>query len=165
MAIVKLAPGIASTKLRDPEDDLSKLAAIDIRLLLDFQPTIRGRESEEMMVAGKMRIVYSVPRHREYMKSGYPSEPLLAEAAANVWDLMYRAEGKTSANMVIPDLLKKFMHDQIIDKGSRGELVARLILTLAYDAAVRLHQGGPGLSTCAVPLKNLSSGTVWRRPV
>ncbi|KAK0486713.1 hypothetical protein EDD18DRAFT_1111115 [Armillaria luteobubalina] len=41
----------------------------------------KSHHLQEEMVTGHMRIALSVPSHREYMKSGYPSEPILAEAA------------------------------------------------------------------------------------
>jgi hypothetical protein len=37
---------------------------------------------EASLVAGNMQIAYSVPKHREYLRSGTPSEPTLAKAAA-----------------------------------------------------------------------------------
>jgi hypothetical protein len=110
-------------------------------------------KAQGKMVAGRMRIAYSVPKHREYMRSGYPSEPILAEAAASIW-ARYQQKSKGHAELVIPKMLKQlFLTTDIIAKGERGELVARLILTLAYDAAVRQHRVGEELRTVAVPLE------------
>ena len=100
------------------------------------------------MVAGKMRIAHSVPKHRYYMHSSYPSEPILAEAAASIWSRCREKRG----DLAIPRMLERHLNTTLIDKGERGELVARLILTLAYDAAVRRHKGN--LHTYAVPLKS-----------
>lgn len=36
------------------------------------------------MVASHFRIAYSVPVHREYLRSGYSSEPLLAEVRPSI---------------------------------------------------------------------------------
>jgi hypothetical protein len=61
----------------------ARTAVVDVRLMLDYEPR---REASYLLqaelVASHMRICYSVPRSREYMHSGYPSEPILAEAAA-----------------------------------------------------------------------------------
>lgn len=72
-----------------------------------------------------MRIAYTVPKHREYMYSGSPSEPVLAEAAAQAMSSML--------NVVEP--LASYVRNGLIQKGERGELVARLLLTLAHDHA------------------------------
>lgn len=37
---------------------------------------------ESGLVENHMRIAFSIPDDREYLRSGYPSEPLLAKAAA-----------------------------------------------------------------------------------
>jgi hypothetical protein len=58
-------------------------AVLDVLLTLDFEPrrqVAHIREAE--LVASHMRIAFSVPKDRGYIRSGYPSEPLLAEAAA-----------------------------------------------------------------------------------
>ena len=100
------------------------------------------------MVAGRMRIAHSVPKHREYMRSSYPSEPILAEAAAHIWEKYQQGSERPEA--VIPEMLQEHLMAGVIGKGERGELVARLLLTLAYDAAVR--RCGSELHTRAVPL-------------
>jgi len=128
---------------------------LDIRLLLDFEPTFSGRGAENDLVASRMRTAHSVPAHREYMRSSYPSEPVLAEAAARIWEKYRKQETATrvgeASDLVIPKILQGHLMSSLIGKGERGELVARLILTLAYDAAVR--KSGPGLRTRAVPLQ------------
>ena len=58
-------------------------ALLDVLLSLDFEPgRPKAHNREVELIADHMRIVFSVPEHREYLLSGYPSEPLLAEAAA-----------------------------------------------------------------------------------
>ncbi|KAG8972339.1 hypothetical protein FRB93_002896, partial [Tulasnella sp. JGI-2019a] len=60
-----------------------KTAVLDLRLRFEYEPTrkaARARDSE--LVQSHMRFVQSVPKSREYMRSSYPSEPILAEAAA-----------------------------------------------------------------------------------
>ncbi|KAM6494873.1 hypothetical protein JOM56_009496 [Amanita muscaria] len=89
-AMVKLAA-------RNPKEHTktSYLAALSVRLLLDFEPRrVAAIENENLMVAGHLRVANVIPSHREYIISS------------------------------------------LIEKGQRGELVARLLLTLAHDAAV-----------------------------
>jgi hypothetical protein len=60
----------------------AKLAVVDCILMLDFE--VR-RESVQLMeaslVASHMRTAFSVPKDLLYLRSGYPSEPIIAEAA------------------------------------------------------------------------------------
>lgn len=127
-AKTKLAPDVIGTRATD-----SQLAALDVRLLLDFERSEIALNKEADLVESRMRIVYSIPKHRRITYSGYPSEPILAEAAAKCWAELLRAI------ISIPGLLLKFMDNGYIGKGERGELVARLLLTLAFDAAVKQH--------------------------
>lgn len=61
----------------------TKLTSLGVRILLHFNLMRQAaRAMEEDMVTRNLRIVFSIPEHREYMCSGSPSEPLLAEAAA-----------------------------------------------------------------------------------
>lgn len=65
--------------------DEGLFAAIAIRILAEIQPQqMYAHDLEAALVAGHMRVVYSIPAHREFTKSGYPSEPPLAEAAAQI---------------------------------------------------------------------------------
>ncbi|XP_006462441.1 hypothetical protein AGABI2DRAFT_179180 [Agaricus bisporus var. bisporus H97] len=97
---------------------------------------------ERLLVASSMRTVYSVPQHREYLRGGYPSEPFLAEAAARM--MFDRFEFKKES---IEAVIKQYEHDVptavqqwfsrgLIERGQRGELVARLLCTLAHDIAI-----------------------------
>ncbi|TFK36232.1 hypothetical protein BDQ12DRAFT_254389 [Crucibulum laeve] len=112
----------------------SVLAALSTRLLLDFEPRREaGREMEKQLIEGNMRIVYSVLRHREYFRSGTPSEPILAEAATVVMREL------TEKNFTIPALLSSFVNNGFLEKGESGELVGRLLLTTVFDKTVEEH--------------------------
>ena len=103
------------------------LAAMSVRLMLDFEPRrITAIETENLMVAGHLRVANVIPSHRKYMFSSTPSEPIVAEAAAQVL---------RQQNMIT--LLYGHVSGGLIEKGQRGELAARLLLTLAHDAALR----------------------------
>ncbi|KAK0209353.1 hypothetical protein IW262DRAFT_1417798 [Armillaria fumosa] len=109
--------------------EIVQTALVGIRVMIDFAPRReKARRLQEEMVTGHMRIAFSIPSHREYMNSGHPSEPILAEAAA-----ISIYEENVKMIRVISDLLQ----NDLINKGERGELVARLLLTLAWDKAIQ----------------------------
>lgn len=87
-----------------------------------------------------MRVAFSVPAHREYMRSGAPSEPILAEAAARVMAKSMPSKG------ILSEKILAYVQSGLISKGERGELVARLLLTLAHDAACRPSVSSPQVS-------------------
>jgi hypothetical protein len=63
----------------------SFLAALSVRLMLDFEPRrIHATEVENLMVAGHLRIANVIPAHHEYVISSTPLEPIVAEAASQV---------------------------------------------------------------------------------
>lgn len=139
--------------------DLAELAVIDNRLSLDFK-TRRSRHGhghghrgvptgsvnvQNKLIENNMRVIYSVSR--EHIISGYPSEPILAEASAAVWsdiiqDSRYKDKdkekdkdkGETDSDVIAKILLTN-MDNGIISKGDRG-VAARLLLTLAFDKAL-----------------------------
>lgn len=107
-------------------------AIVDLRLMFDYEPHREiARLAEADLVACHLRMAYSVPQSREYVRSGYPSEPLLAEAAAQQMHVFRSFD---------PDATLKILKDNVesglLDKGERGELVARELLTSAYDRAI-----------------------------
>jgi hypothetical protein len=77
-----------------------------------------------------MRVVFAVPDHLEFMRSGTPSEPLLVEAAAQILN-----SGKKFTHEA-PDLLADLQGQGFLARGERGELVGRLLWTLAHDAVI-----------------------------
>jgi len=72
---------VASCEIDAGYDTLSRaarLAVLDVQLSLDFEPRHEKVQIEEAgLVESHMRITYSIPDHREYLRSGYPSEPFL----------------------------------------------------------------------------------------
>ncbi|PSS06895.1 hypothetical protein PHLCEN_2v3497 [Hermanssonia centrifuga] len=112
------------------------VAALSTRILLDFSSTRESTPKFEMsLVERHMRIAYSVPQHhREYYRCGSPSEPILAEAAA---------QEMNSSSTPVAELLRDYINEGLIDQDARGDLVARLLLTLAYDKAIQDSTPGP----------------------
>ncbi|KAG8217190.1 hypothetical protein J3R82DRAFT_5272, partial [Butyriboletus roseoflavus] len=99
------------------------------------------------MVASHMRTAFSVPDHPLYIRSGYPSEPFLAEAASRQMYLYMR----DSPNTMI-SILKNNLDHGLIDLGQRGEVVMRVLLRKAYMEAIVAEQGSQG------PQPNFSKG-------
>ena len=108
-----------------------ELAALGIRPMLEFEPLRESANQEAKLVEGHMRVAYSMPKHRQYLRGGAPSEPVLAEAASR--RIM---NDMTSLLHTVGNYLK----NGLVSKGERGELVARLLLTLAHDKCVKLDR-------------------------
>ncbi|KAG5331360.1 hypothetical protein C0989_008083, partial [Termitomyces sp. Mn162] len=129
------------------------LPALAVRVDLTFES---NRDEavllEGLLVASSMRTVYSVPKHRQYLRGGYSSEPFVAEAAARAifqWchnTALGKASELSPADKIakiiamykssIPPALSVWLDRGLIDKGTRGELVARTLCTLAHDIAI-----------------------------
>ena len=66
---------------------MARLAVADVRLCLAYEPQASANKPTSVpaeLIASHMRVAYSVPKHREYVRSGYPSEPVLAEVCGKV---------------------------------------------------------------------------------
>ncbi|CAE6508121.1 unnamed protein product [Rhizoctonia solani] len=112
----------------------SRLAALSVRIGITFESvTQASREMESRQVESHMRIVYAIPEHREYMRTGSPSEPILAEAAASYLNRIHNGAGIA---IVGPRILSKNCQKGFIGWGGRGELCGRLLMTIAHDTAV-----------------------------
>lgn len=88
----KLIDGPDCTIYASDCSDLGQLAVADVRLSLQYEPNLEMSQSldtQAKLVASHMRIAYSVPAHREYIRSGYPSEPILAEVRPSIYILSY----------------------------------------------------------------------------
>ncbi|KAJ8462310.1 hypothetical protein ONZ51_g10986 [Trametes cubensis] len=98
------------------------------------------------LLSNRMLIAFSIRQHQEYMRAGTASEPLLAHAAAKVMN-------EFGLNLV-RSLTEGFKHG-LLDKGQRGELVARLLLIFAHDKAQGLQRS----------LSDPSAATNWSQKV
>jgi len=126
------------------------IAAISLRIILDFDISRdSARACEQRLVESHMRVVFAIPDHLEFLRSGTPSERLLAEAAAQFLNagpkFMHEA----------PDILANLLNKGFLARGERGEMVGRLLWTLAHDAAI--DQCGVG--------ENSDSQLIYHRPV
>lgn len=109
----------------------ARLSPIATRLLLDFDVGRKqARDLEMEMVESTMRMMHSVPAHRDYGRTGTPSEPILAEASAFAWN-------EPSCRLNPLEAMQNLLDNGLIEKGARGELVARFLLIRAYDEAAK----------------------------
>jgi hypothetical protein len=59
------------------------VAVVDVGTMLSFEPHQRATSTMERdLITSHMHHIFSMPKHREYMLSGYPSKPIIVEAAA-----------------------------------------------------------------------------------
>ncbi|CAE6359001.1 unnamed protein product [Rhizoctonia solani] len=112
----------------------SELASLGIRVGITFNSmSPAAREVESRQVESHMRIVYSIPEHREYMRTGHSTEPILAEAAAR---FLHQTDMSTGIISSGPRILAQNIQQGFLAKGERGELCGRLLVTIAHDLAV-----------------------------
>ncbi|KAG9075046.1 hypothetical protein FRC06_010306, partial [Ceratobasidium sp. 370] len=135
--IVSFARMKLAGKHHDKLDDHGQLAVLGVRVGLSFDRSrAEARVTEDCLVEGHMRVAFSIPKHREYIYADALSEPILAEAAAQLMHMDGLWDG-------FPKVLFNWCHHGLIAKGGRGELLARLLLTKAHDRVVRLISPEP----------------------
>jgi hypothetical protein len=105
------------------------LAVLASRLALTIGPSTR--ESSDL-VASHLAIPTSIDEDRHFIRTAYPSEPVLAEASAKLtgeygWFQPIRA-------------LSHFIRSGIVEAGFRGELLTKLICLMAMDRALKAEE-------------------------
>jgi hypothetical protein len=110
------------------DDRDAHLAWLSWRIMLDFSSSSEARELESRLVQSYLRVVFVVPEHRRFMRTGTPSEPVLAEAAAQLL---------AQHQVNIPQVLRKALSSRLLARGERGEIVARAIFIQSHDAAAK----------------------------
>lgn len=109
----------------------AKLAALDSHVLIQYDSFHANAKSTQTdLVKTYMRCVFNIPSGREYVWTGFPSEPMLAEAAARLLN------SSRHINEYAPEILRNALESGLLAKGERGELVARTLLTVAHDLAI-----------------------------
>ena len=130
---------------------IAMLAILDVLVTIDFEPRLETAHKEQMeMVSSHMRTAFSIPDHRLSFRSGYPSEPFLAEAASRQ---MYHYMRTGSRSMI--SILKENLDNGLIDPGQKGEVAMRVLLRSAYMDAIVAEQTNPSLQD---PQPNFSKG-------
>jgi len=142
------------------------VAILDCRVLINYDPMRRDAQDFQVeLVESFMRILWYVSSDREVVHSGYYSEPVLANAAA---ELLAATPEKPSKFAI--DIISYALSTGLVARGERGELLARLLTILAHDQAVvkeygkgkpsdKLHYQQP-ISLCAF-LKELFTDAIW----
>jgi len=124
------------------------LAALEVCTLFDFAQIQASQHFQMELIVSHMRVLFFVSEHREYVISGYPSEPILANAALHHLNDVDRRDERYHALTFVRDAVIQ-CH---IATGTRGEFVARLILILAMCKALHL----PKSSGVLMPIQSVS---------
>ena len=119
-----------STQLTAAVDDNTKLrllAVVSPRLAITSGPYTR--EAAET-VASHLAIVVSADHHRHFLRTVYPSEPIVAAAAAS---LTVGMNGWTNTLCA----LTSYIQTGIVNGGCRGELLTKILCLMAVDESMR----------------------------
>jgi len=111
---------------------LRLLAVILTRLAITMGP---AHEEAAEMVASHMAVCVAIDRDRHYLTIDYPSEPILAEASAELtgfygWDNPLRA-------------LIHYAKQGIASQGWRGALVTKILCLMAMDLTLQAKPPDP----------------------
>lgn len=119
--------------------DIARTAVLDVLITIEYDPRWQpANDFQKEMVASHMRTAFSVPYHRSYVFSGYPSEPFIAEAALRQ---MFLYNTVIQGNWSIAGILQNNVQGGLIDLGQKGEVVMRLLLRKAYMDTIIAEQG------------------------
>ncbi|KAI0267363.1 hypothetical protein BC834DRAFT_968877 [Gloeopeniophorella convolvens] len=111
----------------------AQTAVIDLLIMLEYAPLQPEAESlQKKLIASHMRTVASISQDRRTIYSGYPSEPLLAEAASNLLE-----QWRMTTPEIVTRLISEHHSDGLLDLGDAGELAARILFILGYQTACR----------------------------
>lgn len=153
---------LGSSRFR--EDSLAQLAALDCRVLIRYDPlNTKARTTQADLIKTYMRVVFNIDGSRDSMWSGYPSEPVLAEAAAR---LLNSEKGPGIVNYAL-QILNASLNTGLLARGERGEMVARTFFTVAHDLAIKEQYQPSPTSYFHRPirlvdlLKHLLASDVW----
>jgi hypothetical protein len=102
------------------------IAILGVRICLDVVPQCQISHD---LVAQNMRTLLYIAPDRESIISGYFSEPVLVQAAAQVTN---SRDSNRRWSMLLEQLIF-CMRNGMVDAGFSGELVARILLLLAWD--------------------------------
>ncbi|KDN40562.1 hypothetical protein RSAG8_08034, partial [Rhizoctonia solani AG-8 WAC10335] len=134
----------------------SELAALSICIGITFDSTTPAScQAESQQVDSHMHIVYAIPEHQEYMRSGCSSEPILAEAAAR---FLHYTDNKAGVAVSGPRILAENMKRGFLAKDAYPNTIPVLAFLRALFAEnhqnlilngtpVTGEDGGPRLET------------------
>jgi hypothetical protein len=111
----------------NPEDSNQVFAILSVRLCLDLVlANPKSFPMAQTAVNQYMRILDSVEPENGIMYTTTPSEPILANAAMH-----HLYSTRTKWPLSLKTFTKDLLNHGIIEKGRKGELYTRLLLTLA----------------------------------
>lgn len=128
---------------KDAHSFEARVAVIDVRCRFSYASShVAAIRFEEKLIATHMRILHAVSQSRDIIHSSYPSEPLLAEAAARQLEC-YRLKELKSKDMM-PEayahpaitIAEEALSKELLDKEKVGEVCGSLLLTLAHDSVI-----------------------------
>jgi hypothetical protein len=106
------------------------LAILGVRMCLDLVPQCQLSHD---MVAQNMRTLYHISESRDSIITGYFSEPVLVQAAAQLTNCFPMHAPSPRWTPLLESLLQSLKNGQV-NAGFRGELVARILLVMSWDA-------------------------------
>lgn len=115
-----------------------RLAILDILLQLDYENLSEfARKTQLAMIEGNMRLGYSVTYKREVLRSGYSSEPVLAEAAHAqlfAWDSDEKSGDLDHQYNVLEEII--CTPQGLLDYRKNEDLIGRALIMKAFRKAV-----------------------------
>ncbi|CAE6420243.1 unnamed protein product [Rhizoctonia solani] len=145
----EITPGEEARFFEEKQDE-KKTGVDEKETVAEEQHSYR---TQSRLVESHMRVAFSIPRHRGYMHTGAPSEPVLAEAAGR-----YLSSNPLRGIMIEgPKRLSQALETGLLARRERGELVARLLVTVAHDIALRDASSGP--------LGAIANRPLYHRPI
>jgi len=121
--VLKLQGGLS-----EPRNPVDKVAIILARVGAQVLPT-HSFSSE--LVSGNMATLLGTNTARDRCLTRFVSEPALARAAGKIWDIEGMLEGT-----LLPALHTAIL-SEAFNRGRDGEIVAQVVLLLAFDAACK----------------------------
>jgi hypothetical protein len=116
-----------------PENLIKLIAVLAPRLALTIGPyTLEASE----LIASHLAVLTRTDNERDFLRTVYPSEPILAEASAR---LTNKHGWANPLNALI-----HYVHGGIVEVGFRGELLTKIVCLMAIDKA--LSQNDPLLT-------------------
>lgn len=113
--------------------DSSSIAVLSARLLLDLPSTAAAKPYEEELIRNHLRMLYSVHKNRQTIVTGSSSEPLIAEASAQI---MHHVLDNEEPYLDMWNLLGEFVNHGLAAQGAIGELIGRALSISAMDRAI-----------------------------
>jgi hypothetical protein len=130
LAAEKLLGGIAVEQgMQGQTDHYLAVALLSVRGAVFVKPQ---SELASSLVAKHLGMCLAISSDRGLVFTGYPSEPVLAEAACRIMN----RRSKLDVGEILSPMLP-YVREGIVDGGARGELVARILFLMAWDRACK----------------------------